>query len=485
MILAMKLLTVLFAVVGSSNTTPQLGLPGYKKMKSYEDILSGKALGGDVDDAKAHSLSHNSMDVVSGLLEGFMRRGAKLRPAEKACLNISVLDLAPEIVEESLDIRYEIRKLLTGADPPKERLSSSVPVDSTTKLRLFLTLSAQMIKKCVASSAGNLLQIAGQHFLNATYIAHALVVNGIDIVDVLTDSLVNFEERHFHRFGRNIGTLLRKILLSSTGTVIKDLPEGAPEQEIIDRVMKGVLSGFLAEGSWLNSTETIYPNAQIAFDAHKCSDIDAGFMRTVWYNVWTLFAKLSLNQDKHGLGPLLNITTENLEPGLKEKAEPKWAGELMVALLKFPEALKRCGVANRVQKIFTDAVLSLRYMYAVVRKPDDTVQAQDRMRRAVEDWTNAEYVGFGRQIGLLLRELTMLTFSKKYSIDSAGRLRRKLDSYSVSGESRSISAVLMVSLAFIVALAFVSMQVVWSSGRHADDANSFCSHEDCGMYPLE
>jgi len=71
--------------------------------------------------------------------------------------------------------------------------------------------------------------------------------------------------------------------------------------------------------------------------------------------------------------------------------------------------------------------------------PEDRIKvmkATDKMAKAVEAWTNYDFDTFGKQIGMLLRELVMLAFPQKYSVDANGRLKRQLINLSQTSASK-------------------------------------------------
>lgn len=111
------------------------------------------------------------------------------------------------------------------------------------------------------------------------------------------------------------------------------------------------------------------------------------------------------------------------------KSDSMWADELLLVLVKFPAAMHRCGIGKGTQQMFLDAVHSLRYVHVNPVFPrDDTQELKSTdgiIAKALRAWSEKDYPKFGRQLGRLLRRQLVLTFPKKYSVDSAGRLRRK------------------------------------------------------------
>jgi hypothetical protein len=312
----------------------------------------------------------------------------------------------------------------------------------------------------------------------------------VDIAHGLADSVVAFEARDFRRFGQDIGTALRKILLSNANSGTKGLPEGVPQQDVIQKVTEGVMRGFFVSGSGIVITDTAVPSVNIVLNLHQCIAGNSMFFKQMWMGIWDLFAQLSLNSQQHDLGSLLGGQNG-------QSQQPKWTGELMVALLQFPMALQRCGLGANTQSMIMDAVQSLKYVRIKAVFPDDqlrVMKATDRMARAVKAWTNWDFKTFGKEIGKLLRELVMLAFPQKYSIDNAGRLRQELLGYNeqLAGmtalrQPRPIFTVIVGGCALSILVALVAVRSIWSTSREFDDQAHFIGMQDdlCEMQRID
>jgi hypothetical protein len=262
-----------------------------------------------------------------------------------------------------------------------------------------------------------MLNETAHHMINGTYLEHNFVVNGVDVGHALADSVIAFEGHHLHRFGHDLGITLRKILLSNATNATR-LPEGVPEQDIIQKTTDGLMKGFFVQGSEIKVTDTMHPSVDIEVDLHECIAGNSAFFKELWLAAWDLIAKLSVNGLANGLAAFKQ------QPG---QAQPKWAGELMIAMMQFPMALNKCGVSTDTQNMLMDAIKSLNAVKVQFQFPDDRFRADDatkKMAEAVEAWTNWDFEEFGYQLGKLLRELVLLAFPQKYSVDSSGRLGR-------------------------------------------------------------
>merc|ERR1712072_1241482 len=151
-------------------------------------------------------------------------------------------------------------------------------------------------------------------------------------------------------------------------------------------------------------------------------------------------------------------------------------------------ALQRCGLGASTQRMFMEAIQSLRNVHVKAVFPDDRIQAMkatDRMARAVEAWTNWDFGTFGKEVGMLLRELVMLAFPRKYSVDDSGRLRHELISYSQQTpgilavkQPNPLFATIVFGCALSILVALVAVRSIWSSHREFGDEAPFIDMED-------
>lgn len=491
-----------------------------RRQGGSQPITFGKAVnplqallgGGGVSLAGASSLSVESMDVVSGLIEAFMHK-VQLQPGEKSCLKNNVGQITGDVMATGEDIVIAIKALMktqgrnTSSQEQSEKLLSA-GMDSAIKLASLVTLSTQLFKNCVHGDALEMLKRTGRHIINGQYLGHRFIVNGVDIAHGLADAVIAFEAKHFQRFGSDIGTALRKILLSDAMNGTSTLPEGVPEQDIIQKVTEGVMRGFFVQGSGIIITDTVDPRVNIILNLHQCIAGNSAFFKEIWMGLWNLFAQLAQFPQQHGLNPLKSMkqsfsplfsnarTTAGTSPGTN--AQPQWAGELMIALLQFPMALQRCGLGTSTQRMFMEAIKSLKHVHVKVLFPDDRIQAlkaTDRMARAVEAWTNWDYTTFGKEVGMLLRELVMLAFPRKYSVDNTGRLRRELAGFAEQTPSilvglrapsvNPIFTAIVGGCALSMLVGLVAVRSIWSAHREFGDEAPFIDMEDRPLKPME
>lgn len=403
----MNLLTGMAGPLAGAGTD----LPSVESAGRHSDPFSGAALG------------QEGAAVVSGLIEHFMHK-VQLQPHERSCLERNMAQLTGDVMGTVGDAVTAIKALVDGHGTIAKDSSGNVissGMDSVMKIISLVTLSTQLLKTCVHGDALNFLNTTAHHLINGTYLKHTFLVNGVDIAHSLSDSILAFEAKNFHRFGSDIGVALRKILLSTNNKAVM-LPEGVPEEKIIQKATDGLFKGFFTRGSSLEITDAAHPDIDIVVNLHECIAGNSPFFKELWMAAWDLIAQLSANAQQHNFGF-----------GGKG-GQPKWAGELMVAMMQFPMALSRCGVSSNAQTMFTEAIQSLNYLKVQFHFPQDRFRAENdqfraedatgKMAKAVESWTNWDFESFGYELGELFRELIMLAFPEKYSVDAAGRLQR-------------------------------------------------------------
>jgi len=371
-------------------------------------------------------LSHDSMEVVRGLVEAFIHK-VELMPGEKRCLENNTVAFANDIMGTVEDVVTASKAMVAGKGTNGTIAKHhgtivkhhgagimAAGIDGATKLMSLLTLSTTILKNCVHGDALELMKKTGQDMMNGTYLEHRILVNGVDIAQSLSDSILAFEAQDFYRFGTDIGIALRKILLSKATNGTTPLPEGVPEQVIIQQATQGLMDGFFTRGSTLEITDSASYDVDIVVNLHQCIAGNSEFFKEIWMASWELFAQMSVNKEQHGLGFQQN-----------ETAQPKWQGELVFAMMQMPLALSKCGVTEDMQRMLTEAIKSLQSLNVRVGIPHHQItgkEATEMMAKAVQAWTHWDFERFGFELGTLFRELVMLAFPEKYSVDASGRL---------------------------------------------------------------
>mmetsp|Transcript_147071 Transcript_147071/g.273894 ORF Transcript_147071/g.273894 Transcript_147071/m.273894 type:complete len:555 (+) Transcript_147071:72-1736(+) len=439
-------------------------------------------------------LSNSSQQIVSGMIEAFMHR-VTLEPGEKQCLENSVGTFTSSMVQAGKDAVDALKQLFKGADDKGVHASASTGLsvlpllmDAGVKVSSMVATGTQLAKNCVQGDALDLLNQTGHNIRNATYIKQRFVVSGVDIAQALADGIVSFEEHNFRKFGADIGTALRKVLLSKANTGRIGIPDGVPQERIIEQVTEGVYRGFFAKGMKLIVTDKADSKVNITIDLHKCIAENHELFQEIWYGAWSFFAQIAANKEQHGLGGFGGLFAAQ-----KGEDRPAWAQELFNAMLEVPLSLERCGFGLEMQEMMAEAIKTLKFLRFKMKMPKEKVKADaatEKMALAVEAWTNWHFLDFGVEIGALLRELVLQFFPKKYSVDASGQLQRYLvtetenNSKALSlGSHMPLFAVFGVMLAIMMSLvALKSLRAVsrLQSSREATiDVETAARQDEC------
>jgi len=444
---------------------PNIGATG-QLMETLLDSSKQNTLQGDSLQSNGKTpVSEESRVIVAGIVEAFMHK-QHLQLGEKRCLEDSVSQLTGDVVGTGKDVIVAVKGLMTmngagtGGLPSvtartKERSQGNVVtsgIDAALKLTSLVTLATTLVKNCVQGDALRMLKKAGQHLIDMKYIGHRLVVSGVDIAHFLSDAIISYEQHHYHRFGKDIGTTLRKVILSSSSTGAQ-LPEGVPEEEIIQKTSEGLMDGFFVGGSDMEITDVARPDVDIKLDLHKCVADNQPFFKEIFLAIWNAIAQFSANGDQHGL------------QGSSDSGSPKWTGELMIALMQLPSALQKCDIDAETEGMFMEAIQTLGQVQVHIDFPKGRAtfdEISKRMAKAVEDWTDWHFKSFGKEIGVMLREFVMMVYPMKYSIDQNGRLRRALSSARISNTNNQgfATSFLMFGIAGIALIVFAGFAAI-------------------------
>jgi hypothetical protein len=402
--------------------------------------LAAKNGGAPAPGSALGAISQESKDIVAGIVEAFMHKVALL-PGEKSCLENNLATLTFDVVGTVTDIVKGVKAIIankeqvaignTSAKSQSQGSMISAGLDGSMKITSLVTMATSLLKNCVQGDALAMLQTTGRHFVNMQYVGHRLLVSGVDIAHRLSDAIIAYESKDYHRFGADIGIAIRKILLSNATSGAR-LPEGVPEQSIIEETTAGLMDGFFISGSGVEITDVAAPDVDIQLDLHRCIAGNHEFFKEIWLAMWNLFAQLSTSaMDGADIDAMFDSTGSSGE-------QPKWMGELMIAMMQVPVALSRCNIGEHSQQMMMEAVKSIKFVQVHFLFPKQNMvsadEATQRMAKAVNAWTQWNFQGFGRQIGQLLRIFVLLMYpqggatgyAQQYSVDVNGRLRREL-----------------------------------------------------------
>jgi hypothetical protein len=237
----------------------------------------------------------------------------------------------------------------------------------------------------------------------------------------LSDGIIAFEKHQYRRFGADIGNSIRRVLLSNATNGTK-LPEGIPEQSIIQQTSEGIMDGFFVSGSSVEITDAAEPDVDIKLNLHQCIAGNQNFFKDIFLALWSFIAQISANAGQHGFQNPFTSTSQ-------DGGQPKWMGELMLAMMQFPTAISKCRIGANAQQMLLEAIQSIQYWKIDVEFPRYKMNVDEitkRMALAIDKWTIWDFEDFGIQVGKLLREFVLMVLPEAYSVDAHGRLRRQL-----------------------------------------------------------
>lgn len=312
----------------------------------------------------------------------------------------------------------------------------------------LLTLQDQLADQCAKGRSLDRLHLAEEHLRELNFTDGQLLVRGANILIDLEDAVTAFKANNFERFGEDIGTAWRKVLLAQVG----QLPSGQEWEAAIRQTSEGLVLGFFG------------PESKV--DAKTCLAAEnMRFFAEIWDAAWLFFEQLS--------APCENRTYSM-----------SWKDLVGVAMVDLPEALDRCGGEEEVKslgdvmKFIRSLDLELDPKTMEVKNKEMTVD----LAQAEEDWKQRKWESFGQEIGHVLKELILcFPHSRLYSNDD-GTLERQI-SPGEFGSSRGYMAIVIFSVCGLLLL----VSRGWSARRRACETSAcvFLEHAEEGRPLVE
>jgi hypothetical protein len=495
-------------------------------------------------------VSEQSKDIVAGIVEKFMHK-ERLGIGEKQCLQDNLATLTADVVGTVDDIVKGVKAMVSESHASKtpsnlaaaaaraglsqsqelEKVKGqnqaqvvSAGLDGAMKLTSLVTLATTLMKNCVKGDALKMLNATGQHFINLQYLGRRFLVSGVDIAHRLSDGIIAYEKKDWHRFGEDIGTALRKILMSNSKRGAH-LPEGVPESSIIQETAEGLMNGFFARGTGVEITDKQDPRVDIQLDLHRCIADNQEFFKEVFLGLWNMASELSADPTANGLkkmfgdlggddddkssghgmgdmgrraqgmGGMMGQMGQMMgsEGNSDDDDEPKWMGEFMVAAMQVPMAMSRCNIDRAEEQMMMQAMKNMKYLKVNFIFPQHIItadEATERMATAINAWTDWNFKEFGNQIGKLLEEFVLLMYPQQYEVyKQTGKLRvTSQELYAgkslpqgvkVAGWRFTTAGVLsgIAALSMIALLATRFRRSVSQSYRDATDGEDRCTND--------
>lgn len=237
------------------------------------------------------------------------------------------------------------------------------------------------------------------------------MANGVDIAADLVGAVDSFQKDNFHRFGQDLGSAWRKVLLGHRA-------QSKASTQDLETVAEGLMEGFFGPGFVLKVAE-VEPRLRgrpegWTVDVHRCISRNEKDLREVMSAVSQLMTRqASLQGQAMTMG-------EDFELALG------------TSLYAFPRILRRCNVHSEQEEMLADALLALQQpkFKLSVETSSWNPQAGPRhlTRAAVLDWESGKWHECGKDIGFLLRKAVVSFFPSQYAVDGHGRIQRQASS---------------------------------------------------------
>lgn len=423
------------AMAGSlAGSFSQKGKSGAEETETMMNGL-GNMLGNlapqDAAAVQASNISTASNGITRGIIEGFFN--GKIDEVELKCLEKNIGDISQDVFQSGEDI---VRAIISLIPKVKAHVNIMTAVmgsdvlgrvsDAGAKIMDCVGRVTTVAKTCVKDDALVLLNKTAKHLENMTYLANRLVVNTVNITEFLADSIVQWDQKDYRTFGDDIGTTLRKILLSKGGDMKDQLPEGIPPPEILEEIMEGALMGYFVQGTTLDVKNKNTGQIDMTIDLKHCIADNHLFFRSAWKTAWFMIAKMQntikeKNKEKA-------FKAAGLEaPAEQPAGQPAFIGEGMMALAQIPSLLMTCNINSETKQAFSNGQQTMEDIALKMNFPDipiDEGEVSLRVEQAAKFWEEHDFDKLGIVIGLLMRDLSILINGEKYEY-SHGILRLK------------------------------------------------------------
>jgi hypothetical protein len=365
--------------------------------------------------------------IVSGHTQGYLNLSF-VSPAELSCIHQGSPKLASALLGASRQIVISLQDMssletVNTSSQPKlepENASSLEAVNSRnlvdSKAQLLHELShglRRMLSSIHAVTRRCALGIELRGLMGDDTSALVSSVGGkLQIRGVVVDP-------HFHAavwawksqdptyFGQSIGSMWRKVLLSET------LPDGSgpPSDEAVRRMSSGLVEGFFGKSFDETAREARASSDRTDNEFRECVTHNLPFFEVVWSATALVFKDMA----KHKRS---SVSSEKEDVDLRTS--------IAQALVRFPSALRRCGIQNKDEFALVDALEALIRMHFTIDRSSrhvHTVDVSIDLSEFIDDWHDRAWWDLGFRLGQLLKQMVLMIFPLKYSLDINGRLR--------------------------------------------------------------
>jgi len=429
----------------------------------------GKAI--ETEKGKHYNFSRfpeDASEVVEGIVEAFLNK-QRLAPGEVQCLKQGSRDIASDVMTVAQHIVMLTQKLLgmrevvpglekygvsgqtsekhspspTPAPPPppiatpmyaERRLqsenlmtASAVIMEFGFSMQKVAALSHQIVHTCLRKDGLEAMETAAEHFMDMEYMGEHVIVNGADVCAELADGVAEWNGGNRIEFGHQLGTALRKVILSSKNITGK-LPKGnIPSSAILVNITSAFLESFFGPGMMLEVHLFSDGSQEDHFrvNLHKCFGENADVLEKIWSSIVVVYGKAAKRRRDANLGKTAEQQEEDVQ---SEKDEFKKV--LAYNLVQLPTILEKCHVSKERQEMLKGAFTGLGYDdgmtfgFRGVKERSDA-EEENQLARSIRSWEDLQKDGglsFGHELGKFTQGLITTMFPQKYSTDELGNL---------------------------------------------------------------
>jgi hypothetical protein len=308
---------------------------------------------------------------------------------------------------------------------------------------------------CVQDDTMNVLKASLNHLKNVTYVQTRLQANGIDIMRVVADAAPQIRAKNFYNVGKDFGTMLRKILLSSNNVSPKMvLPNGMTKDDVGPLIMNGIIQGFFVMGTTLTITMANNPNVMVYVDMHECIAKEAKYFSSAMNALYLFVAEISTDIEEW------KLQSEGIQVSQGNTNKMAWLGQLSGLMANVPTLMQRCGMTSEQMEDLATALQHMDQMNIALNIPGPVgdqaaagVEASAKVAQATEYWEVGNYLFFGEMLGESLRDMLLAVDPQLWTVEN-GLLKRRRQ------KPRGIAASLPLLVGAIAAVSFTGLSLL-------------------------
>jgi hypothetical protein len=326
------------------------------------------------------------------------------------------------------------------------------------EMNKIMQLGHQILSTCLQGDGKAAFQQAIANAKSLSYVSSHVMTNGVDMCEELSGALSSWEKGDTKGFGDNMGTMARKMFLSSDTN--GKLPEGLPDKKALMNVTGGFLKGFFGPGMEMEIRTPETGSSPIEIDLNKCVGKNVNLLENMWSSTMYFYGQQSTG------GAVVSTRTP--------QGRQEFATMLAYTMMQLPRAMQQCNINNDQKQMLVDAIKGMgsgtSFKFDMPQGEDLTkMQAMSQFANSVSDYEklvkDPNYgMAFGKNLGLLFQEAAEKAFEKKYMVDDYGNLRMRLTELSegnwmsATGANSLMTPVLLVLTVLVLLGAIVALK---------------------------